>query len=205
VSEITAPPRWIRFLLWPFKGEPCYPQIEGDLAEEFQQRIADNGIRSARLWYYKEVCRNLLVLTCRWVTITVIIFPLLCSALHIFLYNKFRLFWGMENQPFSWIFLFFDFHISSLIGLSLGAISSRLLIGHGRMIGFAFGLYYLAILGLLNASLAINIRRGIRILVTDIPQLLIHFEPSFMLIWTLICVWVGIIWIERNRRHCRPA
>jgi hypothetical protein len=33
--ESINPPGWILLVLWPFKGESCYPQIVGDLNEEF--------------------------------------------------------------------------------------------------------------------------------------------------------------------------
>ena len=94
MPEIAAPPKWMLFLLWPFKGESCYPQIEGDLSEEFQYRVSKNGMAAARRWYCREVCRNLWSLTLRWATIAVIVLPLFCVALQ------------SRNHPF-WISLIF--------------------------------------------------------------------------------------------------
>jgi hypothetical protein len=200
MSETTASPKWILFLLWPFKGEPCYPQIEGDLAEEFQQRTTEYGIRSARLWYYKEICRNLLFLTCRWVTIPVIILPLLCMIIQPFLLNLYSALWGLLIRSFSWILLFFDVLFSSLVGLAFAEILCRFLNRHERMSRLAFGLFSLVFVGMWNEPMALNLWHGMRVPATAIPQLFIYLRPSFMFIWTLICFWIGSVGIERKRR-----
>ncbi len=199
MPETAAPPRWILFMLWPFNGEPCYPQIEGDLAEEFQLRVVQYGIRSARRWYYAEVVRNAWFLTCRWVMVEIIFLPLLCLLLHIFLFSIYRRLWSAVF--YSWIHLIFDLLLQSLVGLSLGAVFSRLCRGHEKMIRLAFALYYLMIVAAWNAGIAHNLRHGMHVGMSDIPVILIYLtKSSLIFVWALICLWMGSVWIERNHR-----
>src|SRR5262245_19905685 len=59
--ESVKPPQTAASLLGLFASEPDFPQIEGDLSEEFHQRMHINGLRSARRWYCRETFRNVLV------------------------------------------------------------------------------------------------------------------------------------------------
>jgi hypothetical protein len=204
MPEITAPPRWILFLLWPFQGEPCYPQIEGDLSEEFQQRELEYGMAAARRWYCREVCRTLWSLTWRWVTIPVIILPLLCIALNYLLMRGligsiYRAHLPSSNWPILWI-LFASLLNSSIAGLFLGMICSRVLSGHERMVRLVFGAYYLGLLLIAYPFMSITILSPAPTM-TAIGYLLIYLRP----ICTLICVWIGSIWIEHRHRRQSAA
>src|SRR5262247_2114341 len=61
MPESENPPRTAALLLSIFASEPDFPQIEGDLSEEFHLRVRMNGQRSARRWYWCETFRNALV------------------------------------------------------------------------------------------------------------------------------------------------
>jgi len=79
MPEILNPPRGASLLLRLFAGETDFPQIEGDLREEFCQRaIGDQG--AARRWYRREAIRNVWVLA-RMAQTLGIIFVALVSAL----------------------------------------------------------------------------------------------------------------------------
>ncbi len=202
MPEVPAPPKWILFLLWPFKGESCYPQIEGDLSEEFQERESEHGVAAARRWYCREVYRNLRSLLWRWVTIPVIILPLLCIAFSNSLWmtivgSIYNLLPPPSHWSFSWI-LFAVLLNLSIIGLSLGIICSLILRGHERMIRLVFGAYYLGLLTIIYHFI------GIKILDSSQATTALGFWLSYMRpIWTLICICMGSIWVERrhHRRH----
>jgi hypothetical protein len=189
--KATAPPQWILFLLWPFKGESCYPQIEGDLSEEFQQQESIHGIAVARQWYYREACRNLWSMIWRWTTIAAISVPLVGFTLgdyirHLFLSTSNLWHWFILGIIVDSLFT------SSLIGLALGIVCSRLLKKHERLVRLAFGVYQLGYLlmiiiggvGVLGPSFAA------RVFLIG----LICLRP----IWTLIFFCMGSIWIERR-------
>ena len=201
MPEITAPPKWILFLLWPFMGETCYPQIEGDLSEEFHQRESEHGVAAARRWYYREVCRNLGSLLWRWVTIAVIILPLFCIALSNILEMQLvrsmsSLLW--HHWSISWIICGWLLNLT-IIGLLIGTICSLVLRGHERMVRLVFGAYYL------GSMVVIFHRMGINLPSRSIPSGalgvgLIYLRP----VWLLICTWTGSIWIGR-RQHRRRS
>jgi hypothetical protein len=203
MPEITAPPKGILFLLWPFKGEPCYPQIEGDLSEEFQQRESEYGLAAARRWYCREVCRNLGSLIWRWITIPVIILPFFCIALGTSLLNPGIGSMYLHGHPSNWEIsrlLFASFLNSSIIGLSLGIFCSRILRGHERMVRLAFGAYQLGFLAVMFHLM------GIKIL-SNSPEMrffligLRYLKP----ILTFAFMWTGSIWIERRRNRRNSA
>lgn len=203
--ESINPPRWILFILWPFKGEFCYPQIVGDLNEEYHQRIAENGRSVARRWYYREVFRNLISMTLRWITIPVIIIPLLWIVLSDSL--QFRLF-IKSIIPYWWGFLWTKFvHllIASTFGLSLGIICSQILRGHGRMVRVAFGViylgytaYYLPVIVYLISSNMVPFYK---------PEMIVSLVEHYILhsLCTLTFVWIGSIWNERHHNRRRAA
>jgi len=209
MPEIAAAPRWILFLLWPFKGESCYPQIEGDLSEEFQQRVSKHGIADARRWYRREVCRNFWSLTLRWPTIAVIVLPLFFVALR-----------DSTPIPFMYLLLplrpFLDpllaapgtaMHIMSIIalllpttiipGLAFPVVCSALLRGHERIIRLVFTAYFLGLSAMFGInhfnSLIWELRIGMGILSPVIVLGLL--EPVYILPF----IWMSSIWVERRR------
>jgi len=205
MPEIAAPPRWILHLLWFFKGESCYPQIEGDLSEEFQCRTSEYGIEDARRWYRREVSRNFISLAFRWATIAAIVLPLLCVALKsvidIFLFFSMTIVMSLPTHD-SMTKLFIVFILSTGIkGLTFGMICGVLLRGHERMTRLVFAACYLgfwAIWGIshLHSSTAFP-ERWIPFL--GFPQPVIFMTPSFIEpIWILAFIWLGSTWIERR-------
>ncbi len=202
MSEMVAPPKWILFVLWPFKGEPCYTQIEGDLSEEFQQRASEYGIADARRWYHREVCRNLASLLRRWGTISAIILPILCIVLSYPLFNRaiwsiWQLFWRSPRWSFSSILFYVLFYHSST-GLLLGVICGLTLRGHERMVRLVFGAYYLGLAVVTYPSIAIHLSNA------DIQaqQLLaLTYRLGYLRpIWTLACIFAVSMWIEQRHR-----
>ena len=164
MSEIAAPPKWILFLLWPFKGESCYPQIEGDLSEEFQYRESKHGITAARRWYRREVCRSVASLTFRPVTIAVMVLPLICVALreslsHPFSFSNPQVFlrkyflaylflWLPHPTDMTmrlFIIIFVTILSVSITGLVFAMVCNTLLPGREHMIRLVFTTYYLSL------------------------------------------------------------
>ena len=198
MPEINVPPKWILFFLWPFKGEPCFPQVEGDLSEEFQQQKSEFGMRFARRWYYREVCRNLGSLVWRRETIPIIILPILCILITLLLLGfSHRLFVSLlfPNE-----LLILSGHIlcSSITGLIMGIIFSRILKGHERLFRLvlcAYCLGFFMVMILETRILSIQISPGI--------MLLGMVKMYWGFIWLFICIWLGSIWIERH--HCRHS
>jgi hypothetical protein len=213
MPEIAAPPKWIFFLLWPFKGESCYPQIEGDLSEEFQYRVSKDGMTAARRWYRREVCRNLWSLTWRWETIAVIVLPLICVALGVTFLHPARLILrplvplhSLLQPPSTPMYIIMYIMIillqSTIIpGLAFPVVCSALLRGHDRMIRLVFTVYCLglsAIWGMNHSDILISELRS-RIGVLSPVIVFGLLGPVYILPF----IWMGSIWIER--RHSRQT
>lgn len=56
--ETLRPPKGASWLLSLFAGEPDFPEVEGDLSEEFQQLALQSGPSAAQQWYWREALRN---------------------------------------------------------------------------------------------------------------------------------------------------
>jgi putative ABC transport system permease protein len=67
MPECFEPPRGAVLLLSFFWSDPEFPQILGDLFEEFQERVGVAGETAARRWYWRESLRNAWALTRRGV------------------------------------------------------------------------------------------------------------------------------------------
>jgi hypothetical protein len=212
LHETAAAPKWILVLLWAFKSEPCYPQIEGDLEEEFHQRMSEYGIAAARTWYYREVCRNTWSLTWRWATLQAIILPALCL---LFLFCARELYSppvGVALKLLKWVFpisntasstvlnsasFLLRLPFSGLAGVTLGIICSLILRGHERMLRLALSGY---VLGLIVLSPFIDGRW-----VHWPGAILVLTFPLLNLIWFSLSFSIGSMWIERRIRRPRIA
>jgi hypothetical protein len=198
MPDITAPPKWILLLLWPFRGELCYPQIEGDLSEEFYQREVEHGMLSARQWYYREVCRNFWSMIWRWVTIPLIIVPMVCFVLGEFLRHPFlKMIWPWHGLA---ALIFIDsLPMASIIGLSLGIICSWMLSGHDRLVRLVFGAY--ALIPLMMTLMTARVFGPSPVMRVFLLGL-IYLRP----ICTLVFFWIGSSWFEGRHHHrCRAA
>ncbi len=203
MPEITAPPEWFLFLLWPFKGEPCYPQIEGDLNEEFQQDVAERGNRAARRRYFREVLRNVWFLFFRWITMQAIVLPAVCITLIVLLPSplfapQLRVFAAELHLSKSWMVVL-DFFIRGTLGLSLGIACSQILRGHERMLRLAFIGYVL-----LSAMFSTLYYGAAKVALYPTVTLLV-LQASERGIWIPICFSMGSIWAERHHRRRSPA
>jgi len=207
MPETAAPPKWILVLLWAFKGEPCYPQIEGDLEEEFHLRESDYGIAAARRWYYREVCRNIWSLIWRWTTLQAIVVPPLCILFYSFMGPillrapsrlLFEGIFRISNSTLaasSATFLLKYLNLG-IVGVALGIVCSLILQGHERMLRLAFVGFFLTL-----------------IVVTTGPRIgwLIHqhwialLETFISLICFPLGFSMGSMWIERRQRRPRAA
>jgi hypothetical protein len=190
MPEITAPPKWILWLLWPFRGELCYPQIEGDLSEEFHQREAEHGMFSARQWYCREVCRNLASMIWRWITVPVILVPLICVVLGDFLGHL----WPWHGVGFIALIVVNSLPMAGILGLSFGIICSRVLSGHERLVRLAFGAFQLV--SLIMALVTAQVLGPSPAMKTFLLGL-IYLKP----ICTFVFFWIGSSWIERRQHH----
>ena len=200
MPKIAAPPKWMLFLLWPFQGESCYPQIEGDLSEEFQYKGLKHGIAAARRWYCREIFRNFAFLTFRWTTIAVIALPLCCIVLggSIIgpLMDLLRTFVnGLHPQYVTTTQILVLLLIRTIItGLAFAMVCNALRPGHERMIRLVFTAYYLS----LSAIWVVNYSDALaRSLATPIGLGL--FGPVLILAF----IWMGGIWMGRH--HCVQA
>src|SRR5690242_7157947 len=72
MPEKLTPPRGASLLLRLLAGEGDFPQIEGDLREEFHRRTLADAV-AARRWYRRELYRNVWALARGWKTIAVVV------------------------------------------------------------------------------------------------------------------------------------
>ncbi len=80
MSEPVKPPRGAFRVLNLFSSDPLFPQIAGDMSEEFHQRVHDGGEKTARLWYWRELLRNLGILILRQVQMQHVAFHAMMQA-----------------------------------------------------------------------------------------------------------------------------
>jgi len=195
MPKIAGAPKWMLLLLWPFKGESCYPQIEGDLCEEFRYQESKLGSAAARRWYRREVFRNLASLTFRWTTFAAIALPLFCVALtsiHLFVHFLrflFPILQGLFPGDITAQIRLLLFLSTIVAGLTFAVICSILLRGHERMIRLVFAAGYLGL-----ATIHVIKYPTSTIFFRD-PVGIGLMEPLLILAW----IWLGIIWIERPR------
>jgi hypothetical protein len=193
MPEIANPPGGILLLLWPFKGEWNYPQIVGDLNEEYRQRAAEEGSPAALRWYRREILRTLWILIWRPATLGAIVVPLICAALLGFFTGPLLLLSSVLWQgraPITPAVLVAIVCCNAMMdGFISGAVASRLLPGHERMVRLVLAAFHVGLSGMRVMMIA------------DIPwiPLLLSFGRTFVL--TVPFVWIGSVWIERRNRR----
>jgi len=209
MPEISAPPKWILHLLWFFKGESCYPQIVGDLSEEFQCRTSEYGIEDARRWYRREVSRNFISLAFRWTTIAAVGVPLICVALFIrpatnpFMYFSASFARWLPIQDSMTKDLTLVILVTGLKGLAFGMICGVLLRGHERITRLVFSAFYLGfwVIWGINHS---DVLAAFKLTdpATSMPLLGFVKLPFFIEpVWILAFIWLGSTWVERRHRR----
>lgn len=102
MPENVQPPAGAYRLLSCF-ADPALPHILGDLMEEFRERAANSGTRTARRWYWREAIRNAAVLLRRQPALQVagsaILFLVVIHAVMIFAASYAWREWVTSNSP----------------------------------------------------------------------------------------------------------
>ena len=193
MTDATKPPRLAAQLLSFFAAEPDFPQIEGDLDEEFHNWLLAYGPAVARRSYWREALRSMWALTKRSSTIQV----LALAALSVLVFP-------LAVPPFfHWLDTFYDVVLvaelqllllalfEAMIALLLGGLLSRFLSGHERMLRLSFTGFYL----MTNIGLYIWIGWP---RVSDIRLLYLGMN---LINWSLIIIafWMGSVWSSRRR------
>src|SRR5262249_24575591 len=84
MTDFIAPPKLATLLLSLFASEPDFPQIEGDLSEEFHNHLLESGPDVARHSYWREAFRNMWALAKRSSTIKVLAQAALSICISVF-------------------------------------------------------------------------------------------------------------------------
>lgn len=133
MPESAKPPFFGTFILSLFSAEPDFPEIEGDLSEEFHDRVRSAGSTSARRWYLREAFRNVSALTLRQFTRSPIrtLAAMSIACLVVLNLPPFLVLFEIHHRRFpnlEWsTWNVFCVAYFSLMPLLLGVLSSRLL------------------------------------------------------------------------------
>lgn len=190
MTDSITPPKIATLMLSLFAGEPDFPQIEGDLSEEFHNRLLASGPKAARRSYRREAFRTIWALAKRSGTARVLAAAAASIFISIFSVGQFS----------HWLITLdlggsaFALTLSSLLlfntalALALGVLASRFLRGRERMLRLAFTgfylLYFISGYVILMGRLALN--RYFTLNVINLSLILGAF-------------WMGSVWVSRRR------
>jgi hypothetical protein len=190
-------------LLSIFASEPDFPQIEGDLREEFHRHIQMNGRRTARRWYWRETFRNVLVFIKR----PRILYAIAVAALIVVGYRPASMIFSgwlsakmheMPRVPGLHPLLIFLFRTTAF--LAIGAMAGHILRGRERMLVIAFTVFYL---------LPLPGRSGLGFIfwvLWESPFPLHLRTFGFILFWCpIIAFWIATRWSARRNGQRRSA
>ncbi len=190
MTNSITPPKLATLLLSLFASEPDFPQIEGDLSEEFHNCLLTSGPKVARRSYRREAFRTMWALAKRSSTIQVLAVALLSICISIFSVGPFS-HWlttlDFRGSAFA-LTLFLIFLFNTTMALALGLLMSRFLRGRENMLRMAFTGFYL-----LYFICGYGITRGP--LVIDMYFTLNVVNLSLV----LIAFWMGSVWISWRR------
>lgn len=193
MPESVTPPQMAALLLSIFASEPDFPQIEGDLSEEFHQRMRVNGLHSARRWYWRETFRNVLVFIKRPRILQVIAVAALCVVIGLITTRPYVTWLLAELRetprvPGLAAFLIFLFRMS--VPLALGILAGRMLRGREVILISAFTGFYL----LFHVQLLFLVWKA---------QVPLHFKIwGFLLNCSpIIAFWIATQWSARRNRQ----
>jgi hypothetical protein len=146
MPESVTPPQMATLLLSIFASEPDFLQIEGDLREEFHQRMRMNGRRSARRWYWRETFRNALVFIKRPRILQALAIAALCVVVIRITYRPCFTWLSAElretpRAPGLLTFLLLLFRIC--LSLAFGILAGHILRRRERILISAFTVFYL--------------------------------------------------------------
>jgi hypothetical protein len=201
MPESVNPPQMAALLLSIFASEPDFPQIEGDLREEFHQHRQMNGLRSARHWYWRETFRNVFVLTKRPRILQALAIAALCIVVPRIAYRPYLTWLSAELReaprvPGLLFFLLFLYGVC--LKLALGILAGHILRGRERILISAFTVFYL----LFNVNRLFIIWH---ILWDD--QTPLHLKPvGLILFWCpFIAFCIATRWSARRNGQRRSA
>ncbi len=189
MTKSITPPKLATLLLRLFAGEPDFPQIEGDLSEEFHKHLLASGPDVARRSYRREAFRNMWALAKRPSTVGVVAAAALSIGVWVVSVESFS-HW-LTNLDFSGsafaLNLSFIYLFNATIALMLGVSASRFLREREQMLRVTFtGFYLLYVLCgyLIMGPLVIN-----------------RYFALSIINWSLAlgAFWIGSAWITRRR------
>src|SRR2546426_2302648 len=191
--EPLRPPKGASVLLNLFASEPDFPQVEGDLSEEFQQLALQSGPSAARQWYWREALRNVLAFVTRRESINALgtgllslaIFRLVMPLFFHWLRNELA---SVRRVPGlgSLLMTLFEIGFSFL----LGAVMSRMLKGREPLLRLTFTVSYLV------SVASFIIRSGMYVWWTPVQFSL----NLFGLLCVITSFWIGSLHSERRAR-----
>src|SRR5262245_48635976 len=198
MPESAQPPKVAHWLLGLFRSEPNFPQIEGDLSEEFHQHLLTSGPHIARRWYWREVLRNLWVFTKRPRSIQVFVVGALCVVIFRFapplsmslMRNKLSLI------PCGLLLVLFQV----AFGLALGCLMSLIVKGREPLLRLTFASFSMVWLAHTlgywsqHSTMTESFTLSLRNLFWP-GQLFSRFFCA------VIVFWIGSLWMEWRRRQ----
>jgi hypothetical protein len=193
-------------LLSIFASEPDFPQIEGDLREEFHQHMQMNGLRSARRWYWRETFRNLLVFIKRPRILQALAVAALCVVVIHIATRPYVTWLSAELReaprvPGLLAFLLFLFRMC--LSLALGILAGHFLRGRERMLMLAFTVF--SLLPLSKSSGVLNLFIQWNILWEDQVPLRLKPVGPIQFWCPLIAFWIATRWSARRNGQRRSA
>lgn len=189
MTNSIMPPKLATLLLNLFASEPDFPQIEGDLSEEFHNHLLASGPNVARRSYRREAFRNMWALAKRSSTIRVIVVAALSICILIFSggpFSRWLITLDLGGSAFA-ITLLLLYLFNTTIALVLGILMSRFLRGRERMLRVAFTGFYL--LYFICSYVIVG------------PFVLNRYFTLNVINWSVVfsAFWMGSVWISRRR------
>lgn len=202
MPEQVKPPQVAALLLSLFASEPDFPQIVGDLSEEFHQRRLMGGLRSARRWYWRESFRNVLVFTKRPGILQALAVAVLCVVIIHIAYPSYVIWMRavLREAPrmqVLYVFLLFLFRLC--LSLALGILAGHILRGGERVLVLAFTVFFLLPTPLTTGVLFLR-----RLWEIQSP---LHIRGSSFILWIcpIFSFWIATWWSARRNRQRRCA
>lgn len=144
--ETLRPPKGATLLLNLFANEPDFPQVEGDLSEEFQEVALQSGPSAARQWYWREALRNVRAFVTRRESINALGAALLSLAIFRLAMPSFSR-WlriGLVSAPrLPGLGVLLLTLFGTTLSFLLGAVMSRMLRGREPLLRLGFAVSYL--------------------------------------------------------------
>lgn len=194
--ETLKPPRGASLMLRLFACEPDFPQVEGDLREEFNQVALQSGPNSAEQWYWHQALRNMRVFVTRRGSINVLGATTFCIALFSLLaplYSRW-LRYELISAPRIRGLGFLLMTLSEMaFWLVSGLVLGRILTRRGPLLRLVFtGSYLLRVTFFIFTS-------GIYTWWLREPVQIARF--NFALLGIVASFWIGSCWSQRHERR----